>query len=176
MIDIIGIYQASSVKVSLENPGDIYAVDANSNVPVIITSNTSFPKQTSAATIQEKVSSINLDNFTALLPAGVVKGQQGVELFDFRIYDGLGPLSAKAEFNSITVTVKNSSGLPLSSNSVIEEFYITDNSGNTLGSVYAGVDSNVCIKLSSPYQFISGQSQYFRVFCGYFTNCICSRF
>ena len=164
MIDINGTYYASSVKVSLELSGDIYAVDANSNVPVIISTNTSFPKQTSAATIQEKVSSINLDSFTALLPAGVVKGQQWVELFDFRVYDSLGPLSAKAEFNSITVTVKNSSGLPLSSNSAIEKFYITDNLGNTLGSVYAGVDSNVCIKLLSPYQFVSGQSQYFRVF------------
>lgn len=164
LFDVATNYSSSSIKITLENTGDLYAVDTNSSVPVIISSLSNFPKQTTAAVIQEKLNSIIVDNFLPLLPLGVVKGQRYVSLFNFRVYNNSNPLSAKAEFNSITITVKNDSGLPLSANSALEKLYITDSLGNTLGSAIAGVGSEVYLKLITPYIFSYGQSQYFRLF------------
>ncbi len=163
-VDVSDTLAASAGRVSLNLGNDIYAVDANSSEPVIVTSISPFPKQSGAAVIQERVSDINLDNFTALLPPGVVKGQKWVEIFDFRIYDTLGPQSAQAYFNSLTITVKNSLGAAAPSNASVEKFYITDNAGNTLGSALTGVGSETYIALSSPHVFTSGLARYFRLF------------
>ena len=150
-------------RISMQLHSDLYAVDANSLEPVIITSPSPFPKESSAATIQERVSNINLDNFTSLLTQAIVKGQRWVNIFNFRISDTLGPQSAAANFNGITISVKSSSGLPQAANAAIERFYILDNIGNTLGSVNTGVNSKTYLKLTSPYIFTSGLSQYFKV-------------
>lgn len=163
MIDIGATLNAQSVRIKLDNTGDVYAVDANSAVPVIISTSTKFPKITEAAIIQEKVSNINLDNFVSLLPTGVVKGQKGVDLFYFRIYDTLPAQSAAAQFNAITITVKNAAGMQIAANSVFERLYITDNYGNTLGNMVAGVGDKVRIELNTPYNFTSGESQYFKI-------------
>lgn len=163
-LDVSDTLNAATGRVSLVVAGDLYAVDANSADPVIVSSLSPFPKQSGAAVIQERVSDINLDNFTALLPLGVVKGQKWVELFDFRIYDTLGPQSAQAHFNSLTITVKNSLGAAAPSNASVEKFYITDNAGNTLGNALTGVGSETYIALSSPHVFTSGLARYFRLF------------
>ncbi|MCE5300778.1 MAG: hypothetical protein LLG37_07920, partial [Spirochaetia bacterium] len=155
---------ASAFRLSLDAPGDIYAVDANSNVPVLITSASAFPKNSGASVTQDKAYIINMDNFSTLLGVGVVKGQKWVELFDFRIYDTLGPQSAAAHFNALTITVKNNMGAPAPADSAVEKFYITDNSGNTLGSASTGTGSDTRIELLAPFVLTSGMSQYFRVF------------
>ena len=155
---------APSFRLSLDATGDIYAVDANSNVPVLISSASAFPKISGASIMQVKADVINLDNFSALLGAGVVKGQMWVELFDFRVYDALGPLSAAAHFNALTITVKNNMGAPAPADAAVEKFYITDNAGNTLGSAVTGNVSDTLIELSVPFVFTPGMSQYFRVF------------
>jgi len=165
MLDMTNTFTATSCMVSLDSQNNLYAVDANSGVPVGVSSLTSFPLQSGPAVIQKNVSNININTFTALLPAGVVLGQKWVELFDFQISDTLGPQSAAAHFNSLTITVENGAGAPAASNGAVGMFYITDNSGNTLGSAATGAGSDTGIVMTNPYIFTSGVSQNFRVFC-----------
>ncbi len=165
MLDMTNTFTATSCMVSLDSQNNLYAVDANSGIPVSVSSLTSFPLQSSPAVIQKNVSSININTFTALLPTGVVLGQKWVELFDFQISDTLGPQSAAAHFNSLTITVENGAGAPAASNGAVGMFYITDNLGNTLGSAFTGAVSDTGIVLTSPYIFTSGVSRNFRVFC-----------
>ena len=155
---------APAFSFSLDAAGDIYAVDANSNAPMLVSSVSPFPKNSGASVMQDKADVIIMDNFSALLGAGVVKGQKRVELFDFRIYDALGPQSAAAHFNSLSITVKNSMGAPVPADSAVEKFYITDNAGNTLASASTGSASGTFLQLLTPFVLTSGVSQYFRVF------------
>ncbi len=163
-IDTASSVTAGSFVVSLGNPGDIFAVDANSSNPVVVTSLSSFPKASGAAVIQVKADTVNADSYTALLPGGVFKGQKWLEIFSFQLQYPFSAQSAPALFNGITISVKNGAGSPAPANGAIEKFYITDSLGVTLGSVSTGVLTGTYLALTEPLTFASGVSTVFRVF------------
>ncbi len=165
-VGITNTYLNNEFKVSLDTNTDIYALDANSFELVNVVNKTPdvFPMKSGLTYIKEKVSNIILDSFTSLLTPAVTKGDKGVKLFTFRIEDALNTLTAKAEFQAITITVKNSAGNDISANSVIEKLYIIDGTGNTIGFNTTGVSNKIPVKFPSVYS-ISPQSVHYITVC-----------
>ena len=170
-VKIAGVYLNQQFRVNLDTSMDIYGLDANSFELISISNKLPdvFPMKSGLTFIEEKVNNIGLNSFSGLLSAAVTKGEKGVKLFSFKIEDNLNTLTANAEFQAITITVKNSAGNDISANSVIEKLYILDGSGNTIGFNTAGVSNKLPVKFSSAY-LIYPQSVHYITVCADILN------
>jgi hypothetical protein len=140
-------------RLSIESPDEIYAVDSNVFSKVNITSTVDFPKNSGYADIQDKATDVTLNNFSPLLPAaplGVLKGQSGVRLFSFQISDTtLSPSSANALFYGVTMTTY-SGGAVQAANNIFKNVFITDASGNTVGSIAPLTGGTMAVNFLTP--------------------------
>jgi len=165
-VKIADTYINNSFKVNLETNTDIYALDANSFELVTVANKIpdTFPMKSGLTQIEEKVSNIGINNFVNLLSPAVTKGEKRVPLFTFRIEDALNSLTAKAEFQGITITVKNGAGSDLSANSVIEKLYVIDGNGLTIGSNTTGVSNKIALQFAPVYGIFPQSAHYITVY------------
>jgi hypothetical protein len=151
-VDIASSAISNNFKVSIDSNADLYAVDANSFVPVgvDVASGFIFPVQSGVTNIENKATGVNIDTFSQLAPAGVTKGLKRVPLFTFRIQNPAAAGTANAVFYSLTLSVKDASNNDLSANSAVEKFYLIDGAANTLAMLSTGVSNLAPLTLTVP--------------------------
>lgn len=165
-VDIASSWISSSFKVAVDSDADLYAVDANSfvPVPVDIASGFTFPVQSGITNIENKATGINMDSLVQLAPAGVTKGQKRVPLFAFRLQNPAAGGTANAVFYSLTLNAKDGSNNDISASSAVEKIYLIDGSANTLAVFTAGVGNLAQFVLAVPQSIASSGYLYVTVY------------
>lgn len=147
-IDVAAAYSAVPFTVVLNSANDIYAVDSNVFTPVSVTG--AFPASGGLAAMQESASTVDLLNFTPLLPATVVKGQAGVEVFYFNAANSGGAQGADAEFTGFTVYITDILDAYVAASGALSALRALDAAGNTIATAVAGLSSAMDLVFTAP--------------------------
>ena len=164
MADIASAYSAAPFKILLNSADDVSAVDANIYQQLTITSQTAFPKSSSAAVMQAPASYADFSAFSPLLPAALLKGQADVPVFSFAAGNSNGLSSAPVSFAGVTLTVMNSFGAAIAANTALTGFVLVDSTGATVASAASGLNDRIYLNISPPQIIFQGVSMTYTVY------------